>query len=212
MNGPLARALHGAGLTTVDVASRLGVDPKTVARWLAGRVPYPRHRAALVAMTGWTARDLWPGATRPVAPESAAHDEVRTTYPHRGAVPVDTWRHHFTRAEQEIGVLAYSGLFLAEDAIIPRLLRDKARAGVRVRIALGDPAGRHIARRGAEEGIHDILPIRIRNALHLLAPLAAEPGVCLRLHDTVLYSSIYRADDQLSSTPTPTAAPPPTPR
>jgi DNA-binding transcriptional regulator YdaS (Cro superfamily) len=196
MNGPLARALHGAGLTTVDVASRLGVDPKTVARWLAGRVPYPRHRAALVAITGWTARDLWPETTPPVAPESAAN-EVRTTYPHRSAVPVDTWRHHFTRAEQEIGVLAYSGLFLAEDAIIPRLLRDKARAGVRVRIALGDPAGRHIARRGAEEGIHDILPIRIRNALHLLTPLAAEPGVCLRLHDTVLYSSIYRADDQL---------------
>lgn len=76
-------------------------------------------------------------------------------------------------------------------------MRDKARAGVRVRIALGDPAGRHVARRSAEEGIGDIMVARIRNALHLYASLADEPGVALRLHDTILYNSIYRADDEL---------------
>lgn len=196
MRHPLARALYGVGLDAVDVAARLGVDPKTVARWLAGRVPYPRHRAALVTLTGWTARELWPSLARPVEPESAAH-EVRVAYPHRSAVPPDTWRRHFAGAEQEIGIVVYSGLFLAEDADVPALLREKARSGVQVRITLGDPTGEHVARRGTEEGIDDIMTTRIRNALILFGPLTNEQGVQLRLHDTILYNSIYRADDDL---------------
>lgn len=31
----------------------------------------------------------------------------------------------------------------------------------------------------------------------LFGPLWSEPGVQLRLHDTILYNSIYRADDEL---------------
>ncbi len=200
MRHPLARALATAGLDAVDVATRLGVDPKTVHRWFAGRVPYPRHRAALADLTGWAARDLWPSTVRTAEPPSAL-DEVRLTYPHRSAVPADVWHRLFTGAQHDIGVLAYSGLFLAEDATIPRLLRDKARAGVRVRIALGDLDGKHVARRGADEGIDGIMAVRIRNALVLYRPLAAEPGIELRLHDTILYNSIYRADDELLVNP-----------
>ena len=196
MRHPLARALASAGLDSVDVAARLGVDPKTVHRWFAGRLPYTRHRAALADLTGWAARDLWPSTARSAEPESAI-DEVRLAYPHRSAVPSDAWHRLFASAEHDIGVLVYSGLFLAEDATVPRLLHDKARAGVRVRIALGDPDGTHVARRGADEGIDDIMAARIRNALLLYRSLATEPGIELRLHDTVLYNSIYHADDEL---------------
>lgn len=196
MNHPLARALRGVGLDTTDVAARLGVDPKTVHRWLAGRVPYPRHRAALAELTGWAARDLWPELVPPVEPESATH-EVRLTYPHRSAVPADAWRRLLAGADHEIGILAYSALFLAEDGAAQRLLRDKAHAGTRVRIVLGDPDGKHVWQRGTEEGIDAVMIARIRNALILYGPLADEPGVELRLHDTVLYNSIYRGDDEL---------------
>ncbi|QSB14034.1 XRE family transcriptional regulator [Natronosporangium hydrolyticum] len=196
MKHPLTRALHSAGLRPADIAARLAVDPKTVERWLAGRVPYPRHRAALLKLTGWQARDLWPQLAPPATSETAA-DEIRVIYPNRAAVPVDAWHRLFAAATREISIIAYSGLFLAEDAAILRLLRDKARAGVRVRIALGDPTGRHAAQRGSEEGIHDILATRIHHALILYRPVVDEPGLCLRLHDTVLYNSIYRADDQL---------------
>jgi hypothetical protein len=193
---PLARALSGVGMDAADVASQLGVDPKTVQRWLSGRVPYPRHRAALADLTGWTVHDMWPNVAQPVDPDSV-HDEVRVVYPHRSAVPVDAWRHLFASAEHEIGVLAYSGLFLAEDTAAQRVLHDKARAGVRVRIILGDLISRHVARRGADEGLDAVMTARIRNALILYRPLADEPGVELRLHDTILYNSIYRADDDL---------------
>ena len=201
MNHPLARALRGAGINTIDVASRLQVDPKTVQRWLTGRMPYPRHRAALARLTGWAERDLWPHAARPADHEANATDEIIAVYPHRSAVPVDAWRHLFEHAETEIGILVYSGLSLAEDVAALRVLRDKVRDRVRVRILLGDPDGEHIARRGADEQIGAMMSARIRNALLLYAPLAGEPGVELRLHDTVLYNSIYRSDDLMLINP-----------
>lgn len=196
MKHPLSRALRAAGVDPVDVAARLEVDPKTVQRWLGGRLPYPRHRAALVEVTGWSSQDLWPGVDAPTNVQADA-DEIRVTYPQRCAVPVDEWRRLFQRADREIGILAYSGLFLAEDSGIHSVLRARARAGVRVRIALGDVGGAHVARRGADEGIDVMMTGRIKNALVLFGPLVNEPGVSLRLHDTVLYNSIYLADDEL---------------
>jgi hypothetical protein len=187
-------------MDVVDVATRLQVDPKTVQRWFTGRVPYPRHRAALAKITGWTTSDLWPQAARQAAPEPTT-DEVQVAYPHRSAVPSDTWLRLFQRAEHEIGVLAYSALFLAEDTAVQRLLREKARAGVRVRIVLGDPHGDQVAKRGTDEGIDGVMIARITNALILYRALTDEPGVELRLHNTVLYNSIYRADDDLLVNP-----------
>ena len=196
MKHPLSRALRSAGLDVVDVAARLNVDPKTVDRWLSGRLPYPRHRAALVTLTGWVERDLWPGidAREQEAPDTS---DILMTYTQRCSVPPETWRKLFDGAEHEIGILAYSGLFLAEDGGVQAILRDKARAGIRVRIALGDANGVHVAQRGADERIDHMMPARIRNALVLFQPLTDQPGVSLRLHDTVLYNSIYRADDEL---------------
>jgi transcriptional regulator with XRE-family HTH domain len=93
-----------ARLREDDVAARLGVDPKTVRRWLNGRVPYP----------------------------------------HRSAIPRALWVRLFGSAEREIAILAYSALFLAEDAGVLRILADKgARAspcGARSEIRTGRTA------------------------------------------------------------------------
>jgi hypothetical protein len=85
-------------------------------------------------------------------------------------------------------------LFLAEDAGILRILADKGRAGVTVRIALGDPDVPHVAQRGEEEGIGEAMLAKIRNALALYRPLGTVQNIEIRLHRTVLYNSIYRAD------------------
>ena len=200
MNHPLARALRSAGLTVIDVAAHLNVDPKTVQRWTSGRTPYPRHRDALVKLTGWTAYDLWPNLPRPTA-STPASTEVRIVYPHRSSVPSDAWARLLSRAERKIDILAYSALFLAEDASVPSLLRDKAGDGVRVRIALGDPDGQHIANRGAEERVGAGMSVRIRTALVNFQPLTDAPGIAIRLHDTVLYNSLCRADDEMLVNP-----------
>ncbi len=195
MNEPLRRALLRARLREDDVAARLGVDPKTVRRWLNGRVPYPHNRAAIAELVGADQAELWPDAGGLLAARTRP-EELGTVYPHRWAVPRDAWVRLFGSAEREIAILAYSALFLAGDAGILPILSDRARAGVSVRIALGDPDGPNVAERG-EEGIGDAMPVKIRNALTLYRPLGTAQNIEIRLHRAMLYSSIYRADNQL---------------
>ena len=196
MNEPLRQALLRARLREDDVAARLGVDPKTVRRWLNGRVPYSHNRAAIAELVGSDEGELWPDAGGPLAARSRP-EELGTVYPHRWAVPREVWARLFESAEQEIAILAYSALFLAEDTGILRILAGKGRAGVSVRIALGDPGAPNVAERGEEEGIGDAMAAKIRNALTLYRPLGAVENIEIRLHRTVLYNSVYRADDQL---------------
>lgn len=93
-----------------------------------------------------------------------------------------------------------------------QLLTSQADAGVRIRILLGDPDAPEVAQRGEDERIGDSVAARIRNALALLKPLTAQDGVELRHHRTILYNSIFRADDRLLANPhiygTPAAAAP----
>jgi hypothetical protein len=196
VNEPLRQALLRARLREDDVAARLGVDPKTVRRWLNGRVPYAHNRAAIADLVGSDEADLWPDAGGPLAARSRP-DELGTVYPHRWAVPREVWARLFGSAEQEIAILAYSALFLAEDTGILRILAGKGRSGVSVRIALGNPDGPHAAERGEEEGIGDAMSAKIRNAITLYRPLRAVENIEIRIHRTVLYNSIYRADDHL---------------
>ena len=172
MNEPLRRALLRARLREDDIAARLGVDPKTVRRWLTGRVPYPHNRAAIAELVGADEADLWPDAGGLLAARTRP-EELGTVYPHRWAVPREVWVRLFGSAEREIAILAYSALFLAEDTGILRILAEKGRAGVTVRIALGDPDGPNVAERGEEEGIGDAMAAKIRNALTLYRPLGA---------------------------------------
>ena len=198
MNDALRRALADARLREADVAATLGVDPKTVQRWVAGRLPHPRHRWAVADLLQVTEGELWPDPDTPAAPVSR---EIKVSYPYRSAVPRDQWRTLFTSAEREIGILVYAALFLAEDVEIVRLLADRARAGVAVRLLLADPNSPRIAERGAEEGIGPAVAARIHNAIALFRPLLETAGVQARQHATVLYNSIFRADDEMLVNP-----------
>ncbi|MFG1997778.1 multiprotein-bridging factor 1 family protein [Spirillospora sp. NPDC048911] len=201
MNDLLRRALTDARLTESDVATHLNVDPKTVRRWLDGRAPYPRHRKRVAELLKLEEIDLWPELAPPMPAPEAPSTQIIATYPHRWAVPRAVWHRLFEGAQHEIGVLAYAGLFLAEDSGIMRTLTTKARDGVPVRILLGDPESTRVSERGADEGVGESMAAKIRNALVLYQPLRAIEGVEIRLHDTVLYNSIYRADDDLLINP-----------
>ncbi|MGW0058372.1 helix-turn-helix domain-containing protein [Streptosporangium sandarakinum] len=197
-NERLRAALLERGATVADLAESIAVDPKTVERWITkDRTPYRKHRYAVASFLRMDEAYLWPAALTPEQAAAVSESEIVTVYPHRWAVPRDAWGRLFTAAKQEIGVLVYSGLFLAEDTGIVRLFADKASAGTRVRILLGDPECAEVAQRGADEGIDDGMAAKIRNVLVLYRPLRQVEGVEIRLHRTVLYNSIYRGDDQL---------------
>jgi hypothetical protein len=196
LNEILRRALFRAHLSEDDIAASLGVDPKTVRRWIDGRIPYPRHRWALADLLVANERDLWPdlGFADPAVTLPA---EIVTVYPHRWAVPRRTWCELFQAAVRGIDVVAYSSLFLAEDSGLTSTLVRRAKAGVMIRLALGDPSCPHVTERGVQEGIDDAMAAKIRNALALYRSLTDVAHAAVRLHRTVLYNSIYRADDQM---------------
>jgi transcriptional regulator with XRE-family HTH domain len=196
-NDRLRTAMLERGVTPAELAAELQVDPKSVERWLKGRTPYRRHRYAVAAHLGVDETYLWPDALTLDQVANASETEIINVYPHRWTVPSELWRNFFDDAEREIGVLVYSGLFLPEDAGIMRVFRKKAEAGATVRILLGDPDSEPVMQRGADEGIDQAMPARIRNAIVLYRPLRGLDGIEFRLHRTVLYNSIYRSDDQL---------------
>jgi hypothetical protein len=200
MNAALRRALDEAEVDEAHLAEQVGVDPRTVLRWIAGRQPYRRHRAAVARILNVDEGDLWPLTTRPnMTPQPP--NEILAAYPHRWSVPRAVWLTLFEHAREEIDILAYAGLFLAEDSGVLRTIAARAGQRVRVRIALGDPDSPKVATRGADEGVGDSLSAKIRNALVRYRQLLDTQGVEIRLHDTILYNSIYRADDQLLINP-----------
>jgi transcriptional regulator with XRE-family HTH domain len=197
-NERLRALLLERGKTPDQLAEHVQVDAKTVERWITkGRIPYRRHRFEVATFLGVDESYIWPDALGRDEVAIVSESEVVAVYPHRSEVPRDVWGHLFSQAEREIGVLVYSGLFVSEDAGIQRIFKDKATAGVRVRILLGDPVSEVVAQRGEDEGVGDAQAAKIRNALAMYRPLRQAEGVEFRFHRTVLYNSIYRADDQV---------------
>lgn len=196
-NERLRATMLQRGLTPEQLAEQVKVDAKTVERWVGGRAPYRRHRYAVATALQVDETYLWPHALSDAQLADAAESEILTVHPHRWTVPRDTWGRLFGEAEQEIGILVYSGFFLADDPGMLALFRQKAASGVRVRILIGDPDSPEVLERSRSEGIEDALVGKIRNVVSLFKPLRVQDGIEIRLHSTPLYNSIYWADDEV---------------
>jgi hypothetical protein len=196
-NERLRGAIFTQGFAVHNIASELAVDPKTVDRWIGGRTPYRRHRYALATLLHIDEGYLWPNALSDEQINASALAEVVRIYPHRAAVPRSLWMDLFERAASQIDVLVYAGLFLAEEPGFVPLLKRKARKSVNVRLLLGDPESTNVAERGRQEGIDDAMCAKVRNALVNYRPLDGVAGVHIHLHETPLYNSIYRVDDEM---------------
>jgi transcriptional regulator with XRE-family HTH domain len=191
VNEPLCRALLRARLTEDDLAAELQVDPKTVRRWLEGRVPYPRHRWALAALLGADEADLWPQ----LGAQGSLPSEVLAIYPRLDRVPREVWLDLFGSARNEIGVLASGGLSHTDPEVMA-LVAARVGRGARVRICLAVPNASKGGEPGAEQRGRTAAG-QARSALTPSAALAGAGQVLIRVHQGVLYQSIYRADSQL---------------
>jgi transcriptional regulator with XRE-family HTH domain len=196
-NDRLRASLRSNGFTEQKFAEELGVDPKTVQRWITTeRTPHrtTAHRAATLLTV--PAEYLWPSLYSTKNGNGAS--EVVTFYAHRSETPKHLWLDLLISAQERIDLLAYASLFLPEEnpeAI--QILRHKAANGVEVRIALGDPASPEVDLRGKEEQLYEAIPARVRMALAYYRPLLGAPGVSFHLHTTTLYNSIFRYDNQM---------------
>lgn len=199
MNERLRAAITQAGLTPARLAEEAGLDPKTVERWITkDRVPHRSHRWEVCRRLGSDELYLWPSLAEGQRALTASREELIALYPDRGSVSATLWRSLINSATTKVDILVYAGLFLWDT--FPQLseqLACKAAAGCQVRLAIGDPAGPAVQLRGAEEGIYDGMAGRARLTLTYLEPVLEEPGVQVRLHDTTLYNSLFRFDEDL---------------
>ncbi|MDT0415843.1 XRE family transcriptional regulator [Streptomyces sp. DSM 41982] len=197
-NERLRIAMTSGGWTCGSLAGELGVDPKSVERWVnLGRTPrrVTAHRAAAALREDVHA--LWP-SLRQSRPARAVSPELVGLYNQRAAVPVSAYVNLFAQARETIDVLVYAALFLHE--AYPRLndlLRERAAQGCAVRVALGDAGSESVQLRGREEKFGHGIESRCRLALMHYRPLFGAAGIEVRTHGTALYNSLYRADDQI---------------
>ncbi|MEV0265028.1 helix-turn-helix domain-containing protein [Streptomyces sp. NPDC050617] len=197
-NERLRAVMASGGWTHAELAAAVGVDPKSVERWVnLGRLP--RRVTALKAAEtlGEDVHALWP-RLRQARAARAVSPELVGLYEQRADLPVSVLVDLLGQARQQIDVLVYAAVFLHE--AYPRLndlLCERAEEGCAVRIAVGDADSVNVQQRGREERFGHGIESRCRLALMHYRPLADVPGIELRTHGTTLYNSVYRADDQV---------------
>jgi transcriptional regulator with XRE-family HTH domain len=194
-NERLRAVMAAGGWTYAALAQEVEVDPKSVERWVnLGRTP--RRTTALQAAKalGEDVHALWP-ALRQARPARAISPELVALYEQRADIPVSAFTDLMAQARERIDILVYAAVFLHE--AYPRLnelLTERAAEGCTVRIAIGDAD--NVQARGQEERFGHGIESRCRLALMHYRPLAGTPGIEVRTHETTLYNSLYRADDQ----------------
>ncbi len=203
-NKRLENALEEAGFTVYDLAAAVKVDPKTVQRWISnGSTPYSKHRIRTAELLSCDSDFLWPpdATVRPVSPD--VPPSLLEMFPHRTSVPTELWQ-KIPTATKQIDMLVYAAGFLYEQ--IPNYvakLCEQGRNDVRIRLLLGDPNGALVALRGDEEQISGPVARRARRAIEVYTDACNHSTGCdrsciqIRIHDTVLYNSIYRFDNEM---------------
>lgn len=201
-NERLRVAMAANGMEVETLAREVGVDPKTVQRWLRGRLPHPRHRWKTCDVLRRSEDDLWPEAGSANAGLGNHTSEIVAAYARRADSPPQLWAGLLDKVTTTIDLLGYAMLFLPEQhPDLQKTVADKCSRGLRVRVLLADPDCEEVAARDKLEGLGGTLPDRIRTTMNHFRPLADTRGVELRYHRLPLYNALYRFDDQMLVTP-----------
>ncbi|MFJ2780740.1 XRE family transcriptional regulator [Kitasatospora sp. NPDC087315] len=201
MNEPLREAMVRANITESQLARTVGVDPKTVSRWVASpaRVPHARHRAAVSRALDEEETVLWPSVQQLV--KSGPDRELVQMYPYRSAAPTSLWRQLIHQADHELTFAGYTNYFLwLEQSNFGDLLRNKTARGCRVRFVLGDPASPVTRQRELAEDVPLTLSTRIEVTLSELAKLK-DTTVEARYETGHVSLSVFRFDQDMIVTP-----------
>ena len=186
INERLRVAMTAKAMEIEALARLAGVDPKTVQRWLGGRVPHPRHRWRICDILGHSEQDLWPGVGLGA---SGTHQtsEIAAAYAHRADTPSQLWSGMLDRVRTNLDLLGYAMLFFPEQhPRLGRIIEDKCAGGLRVRIALADPDSAEVMARDNLEGLGGTLPARILSTAAHFEPLLSSTGVEIRYHSVPL--------------------------
>ncbi len=191
-NDLLIAEIRKSGLELHEVADIAEVDPRTVQRWLAGRLPHPRYRQKLTAALGATEGELWPQVLE--AARKPDTNEIVAAWPQRRDPDAPDWR-ALLRGANEVDLLGYTLSQITDTSGAIKQLRTRSAAGTQIRISIADPDGP--AARSADQLQRPpgrLIP-RIVAARQQLLQLA--PTVALRQHQIATTHTLLRFDDEL---------------
>src|SRR3954447_25247595 len=104
INDRLRTTLHAAGLTEGELAEQLGVDPKTVQRWITqGRTPHRTTATRVAKLLDVPLTWLWQDLD--AIEKGEATGEVVNLYAHRSQVPRQLWLDLVLHARKRIDFL-----------------------------------------------------------------------------------------------------------
>ena len=196
-NQRLRNALATSGLTQAMLAESIGVDAKSVERWITQeRMPHPVTRASVAQVLGQDETYFWPSLLGTQQSRDATQSELVQIWPTRNDVPGDVWRSLLRQAHDQVDILIYAGSFLFEAYDLVETVRVKAEAGTNFRILIGDGRCEAVRVRQREEG-RPAIGDRCRSSLEYISAVANDKGVEVRTHQTNLYVSVFRFDDSM---------------
>ena len=198
-NERLRTAMAAAQVDLDAIIEATGVDPKTVQRWMNGRTPLP---ATDRTSSSWSAR------TRPtcgrISPTGAdagqqADPEFDPLSAHRADVPANSGRHLFTRrACNRRPGLRRDVPARAATRPQQRTPGEKGRPRLRDSRCARRPRRRRVKTRGDDEHFGPRHRLALPGGVAALSAAdRSTVGQTSTLHDTTLYNSIYRFDDEL---------------
>ena len=196
-NQRLRQALAGNGITQAALAEQVGVDAKSVERWITqDRMPHPATRASVAHVLNQDETYFWPALLGTRQSRDATESELVQVWPTRNAVPGEVWRSLLSQATKQIDILIYAGSFLFEAYDLVETIRAKSAQGTDFRILIGDGRCEAVRLRQREEG-RPAIGDRCRSSLEYISVVADLPGVSVRTHQTTLYVSVFRFDDSM---------------
>jgi lambda repressor-like predicted transcriptional regulator len=141
-NEQLRTAIGRAGLSLDEFADTVGVDVKTVRRWLTGRTPYPQNRASVANALETTEHALWPedvpapGTTGAGEPAGHPTGDAIVGYAHATDLAAPDVDELLRAAAERIQIVIP---YLGSDSGLVELLRAGGPNGGRVRLMIEEP-------------------------------------------------------------------------
>ena len=183
-----------AELSASALASAVGVDVKSVARWVSeDRIPYPVTRAKVARLLNHRESFFWPSLAYRDDMSDELVAELDRIWPTRSAISDDAWHRLFSSAKAQLDILVCAGAFLLDTLDLADILSWKAGSGTVVRVLVGDPESAAVRMRASELSL-PWLPERCRSTGNYLRQVVGQPNVEVRLHGTTLYASQFRFD------------------
>lgn len=203
MNTGLRDAMEAARVKPGQLARRLGMEPKTINRWLAdeGRIPHPGTRELVARELGVNESVLWPNAVKSLV-KGGGDREIVAAYPYRNAAPTALWDRLFNEATHRCTYAGYTNYFIwQQNPRFSERLTEKAARGCEIRFLVGDPESETTRRREEVEGVPLTVGTRIKITLDALSKIPDRSGIEARFSDEHLAMSVFIFDGQMLVTP-----------